>query len=67
MQESRRNKGYEKRAWWDRDGKYHFDYGDDAQPCGDNEYNTGKIGDHTTHEKLQKERSVNDGLAEFGM
>ena len=50
MQESRRDKGYKKRAWWDREGKYHFDYGDDRQPCGDNEFNSGK------EEKVRKEK-----------
>ena len=65
MQEDRRNKGYEKRAWWDREGKYHFDYGDNHQNCGDNEFNTAKEGTHIV--QTDKKRTADDGLAEFGM
>ena len=66
MQESRCNKGYEKRAWWDKDGKYHYDYGADGEQCGDNEYNTGQVGDHMKFEKkpkLKNQQSEN----EFGL
>ena len=66
MQESRRDKGYEKRVWWDKNKKYHFDYGDDNEECGDNEFNTGKVGKHNVYEKdLAKKQS--EGLPEFGM
>ena len=67
MQESRRDKGYKKRAWWDKEGKYHFDYGDDRQPSGDNEFNTGKDEKTTKRKKRQVNSDSEDGLAEFGL
>ena len=71
MQESRRDRGYKKRAWWDREGKYHFDYGHDDKSygdCGDNQFNTGKESNKKKKKKNGRgSSSEEDGLAEFGL
>ena len=68
MQESRRDRGFKKRAWWDREGKYHFDYGHDHQPCGDNQFNTGEEGKKKKKKRGRQSSSDSaDGLKEFGL